>query len=56
MSYYADAAKNRWPSGALVDETSSRRGRAVEQWFLVAIGDDEKVKERISQTAKERSC
>lgn len=26
--------------------------RAVEQWFLVAIGDDEKAKERISTTAK----
>ena len=26
--------------------------RAVEQWFLVAIGDDEKAKERISKSAK----
>jgi len=26
--------------------------RAVEQWFLVAVGDDEKAKERISKTAK----
>ena len=26
--------------------------RAVEQWFLVAVGDDEKAKETISKTAK----
>ena len=26
--------------------------RGVEQWFLVAIGDDEKAKERISKSAK----
>lgn len=32
--------------------------RAVEQWFLVAIGDDEKAKETISKTVKgeKRSC
>jgi len=26
--------------------------RAVEQWFLVAVGDDEKAKEIISKTAR----
>jgi hypothetical protein len=27
--------------------------RAVEQWFLVAIGDDEKAKDTIAKTAKD---
>jgi hypothetical protein len=36
----------------LLSKHLAAEDRAVEQWFLVAIGDDEKAKEAISRTAK----
>jgi hypothetical protein len=37
----------------LLSKHLAAEDRAVEQWFLVAIGDDEKAKETISKTAKD---
>ena len=36
----------------LLSKHLAAEDRAVEQWFLVAIGDDEQAKETISKTAK----
>ena len=36
----------------LLSKHLAAEDRAVEQWFLVAIGDDEKAKETVSKTAK----
>ncbi len=36
----------------LLSKHLAAEDRAVEQWFLVAIGDDEKAKETISKTIK----
>jgi hypothetical protein len=36
----------------LLSKHLAAEDRAVEQWFLVAIDDDEKAKETISKTAK----
>ena len=36
----------------LLSKHLAAEDRAVEQWFLVAIGDDEKAKEMISRTAR----
>jgi hypothetical protein len=36
----------------LLSKHLAAEDRAVEQWFLVAIDDDEKAKETISNTAK----
>ena len=36
----------------LLSKHVAAEDRAVEQWFVVAIGDDEKAKETISKTAK----
>jgi hypothetical protein len=36
----------------LLSKHLAAEDRAVEQWFLVAIGDDEKAKEIISRTAQ----
>lgn len=36
----------------LLSKHLAAEDRAVEQWFLVAIGDDEKAKETISKTTK----
>jgi hypothetical protein len=44
VPYCSNAAKDRWPSGALVDDLAVD---ALEQWFLVAVGDDEKAKEAV---------
>jgi hypothetical protein len=36
----------------LLSKHLAAEDRVVEQWFLVAIGDDEKAREMISRTAK----
>jgi len=47
VPYCSNAAKDRWTSGALVDQALSAEDRSVEQWFLVAIGDDDKAKDAV---------
>jgi hypothetical protein len=37
----------------LLSKHLAAEDRAIEQWFLVAIGDDEKAEEAISKTAKD---
>ena len=36
----------------LLSKHLAAEDRAVEQWFLLAVGDDEKAKEIISKTAR----
>ena len=37
----------------LLSKHLAAEDRAVEQWFLIAIGNDEKAKETISKTVKD---
>jgi hypothetical protein len=52
VCYYEYAIKVRRRIVRALDEHVAVEERALEQWFLVPIGDDEKAKNAVSNTTK----
>jgi hypothetical protein len=52
VCYYEYAIKVRRRIVRALDEHVAVEERALEQWFLVPVGDDEKAKNAVSNTTK----